>query len=74
MNLRLDILFTDLSQHFKIDLVVLALEFFIHEYRCKRWRSHLCPEIKSNRYNHNPNIKPDILKNLIRKRLLKDIH
>ena len=42
MNLRLDILFTDLSQHFKIDLVVLALEFFIHEYRCKRWRKVIC--------------------------------
>ena len=42
MNLRLDILFTDLSQHFKIDLVVLALEFLIHEYRCKRWRKVIC--------------------------------
>ena len=42
MNLRLDILFTDLSQHFKIDLVVLALEIFIHGYGCKRWRKVIC--------------------------------
>ena len=30
MKLRLDFLFTDLSQHFGIYLVVFALEVFIH--------------------------------------------
>ena len=30
MKLRLDFLFTDLSQHFGIDLVVFALKFFIN--------------------------------------------
>ena len=30
MKLRLNFLFTDLSQHFRIYLVVFALKFFIH--------------------------------------------
>ena len=30
MDLRLDFLFTDLSQYFGIYLVVLAVKFFIH--------------------------------------------
>ena len=30
MKLRLDFLFTDLSQHFVMYLVVFALKFFIH--------------------------------------------
>ena len=29
-KLRLDFLFTDLSQHFGTDLMVFALKFFIH--------------------------------------------
>ena len=32
MKLRLDFLFTDLSQHFKIYLVAFALKFIIHEH------------------------------------------
>ena len=59
MKLRLDFLFTDLSQDFKIYLVVFALKFFIHghwvrgdvkSFVLQKWES----------YNHNPNIKPEI--------------
>ena len=30
MKLRLDLLFTDFSQHFEIYFVAIALKFFIH--------------------------------------------
>ena len=42
MKLRLDFLFTDLSQCFGIDLMVFALKFFIQGHGCKRWRKVIC--------------------------------
>ena len=33
MKMRVDFLFTDFSQHFGINLVVFALQFFIHGHR-----------------------------------------
>ena len=41
MKLRLDFLFTDLSQQFGIDLVVFALKLFIHGHGFK------VPDVKS---------------------------
>ena len=70
-KLRLDFLFTDLSQHFGIYLVVFALKFFINRHG---ERGEVIYVVKSNSHNYNPDIKPEIFKLLIRKRLLKDIH
>ena len=73
IKLRLDFLFTDISQRFGIYLVVFALNFFIHQY----WvRSDLKLEvicvIKSKAIQPQPKYKTrNFLKqNSLRKRLL----
>ena len=60
MKLRLGFLFKDLSQHFRMYLVVFALKFF-NSWSWARGDiksfTYLCREIKKS-YNRNPNIKP----------------
>ena len=51
MELGLDFLFTDLSQHFGTDLVVFTLKFLIHGYggiRGDLKSRHLCHKTKSH--------------------------
>ena len=73
MELTLDFLFTDLSQHFEIDLVFFALNFFIHGHGCKRWRKAICV-VKLKAIQPQRKYKTRNFWNLIRKRLLRDIH
>ena len=46
MKLRLDLFFTDLSQHFRVYLVVFALSTFLFMGMGKRRQSHLFREVK----------------------------
>ena len=57
--MRLDFLFTDLCQHFGANLVVFALKVFIN------W--HVLHELQIKYKTRN-------FQNLIKKRLLRDIH
>ena len=48
IKLRLDLLFTDLSQHFGMYLVVFALKFFIHRHGVRGGMEQLCRIIKTH--------------------------
>ena len=55
MKLRLDVLFTDLSKHLEIYLVVFAINFFIHWHEVRGdLKSFVLKNQKS--HNSNPNI------------------
>ena len=71
MQLRLDVLFTDPSQHFGRDLLVFSLKFLIHNVG-KMWRKVIC-FVKLKAIQPQPKYKTINFKNVIRKRLLSDI-
>ena len=69
MKLRLDFLFTDLSQCFRIYLLVIVLKFFIHRHGV-RGDEAICFD-KSKVIQPQPKYKTTHFQNLIRKRLLR---
>ena len=73
MKLRLCSFFIDLSQHFGIYLVVFALHFFIHGYGGKLWLK-VISVVKSRVVQPQQKYKTRNFQNLIRKRLLREIH
>ena len=72
IKLRRDSLFTDLSQHFRIYLVVFALKFFIMGMGYKRWRKVICV-VKLRVIQPQPKYETRNFPNLT-KRLLRDIN
>ena len=72
IKLRLDSLFTDLSQHFRIYLVVFALKFFIMGMGYKRRRKVICV-VKLRVIQPQPKYETRNFPNLT-KRLLRDIN
>ena len=72
MKLRLDFLFTEISQHFGTDMVVFELEFLIHGHEKEvRYSKVICAVILKI-IQPQPKYKTRNFQNLIRKRLLRD--
>ena len=59
IKIRLNFLFPDLFQHFRIYLVVFALKFF-YSWAWLRGGAKTFVLWNQKSYNHNPNIKPEI--------------
>ena len=71
--MRLGFLFTDLSQHYGIDLVVFPLKFFIHGRGGEGWHKAIYV-VKLKVIQPQPKYKTRKFQNLIRKILLRGIH